>query len=566
MIDYKKLKNLDIEKKKDLAVDIRQQIFDACKRNSGHLSSNLGVVELTISLLSNFDPLVDDIIFDVGHQSYAYKLLTGRSLNRLRHIDGVAPFSLREESIYDKTSSGHSGDSISLALGISKGKSDDSYTIALIGDSSFKNGLAQEAYIYLKEHATDFKRLIIVINSNGMAIKMNSDSQAIEIREKQQEFKDDLKRKIDIQKEDDIYHINDINGHDFTSLDDAFKKAKDLSIDSPVIMNVITKKGKGYLKAEEDEIGLYHGVNIDFDSKTDKKIDDYKIELIDDMMKKDNDLFVITPAMEYSSNLTEIFERYKDRCIDVSIAEENAIALASGLSLKGKKVIVDIYSTFLQRTIDQIIEDVLRQNLNILFLIERASLCYQDGSSHHGIYDIPMLSSLNNIKMYMPYDKTSLSKVLSLDIFKSKSSNFIRIEKDSGYKTTEIFADDISFLDQHKDSKSVIISDGVDGLSFLENCHMNLDKALLYDLIDYDVRKIYSYDNIFFVDRNSNSNGNLSIMKNKLFDVGYRGNLYPFTLPSGFISHGTKDELYKHLRLDDQYIIEKIKEILSKEC
>lgn len=576
----------DYQKKCKDAEKIRKKIIDAVYVNGGHLSSNLGVVELTQALVSSFDTVKDDILFDVGHQSYAYKILTGRDLTRIRQIDGVSPFTLRSESPNDKHDSGHSGDALPTGIGMALAKELEginTYTVIVIGDASFKNGLTQEA-IDVLANRTKLKNVIVIINKNGMAIQKEWDKESLDddvIREDRISYRENhiheydensyiayVKKiredSIDENKYPGLTYLGKVEGHDPYALQEAFESAKEYSYSHPVILEVLTRKGYGKKEYENDEIGFYHGVNPGFikdDTSTDFAYEKENILL--NMMEKDKDIFVLTPAMETSSSLLRVFEKYPKRCLDVGIAEECSLVVSSGLSLKGKKPVIDIYSTFLQRGIDQLIMNLSRQDCTVMFLLERCSFVGGDGSSHHGIFDVALLRSVPNVLCYMPYDKTSLDYLMNNKGFQVNRSIFIRFPKEKMPITSLPFDyQDICFLHKGQE-KTLLLSVGPKGLYLLEDlADIACDKALILSLLSFDVKDLLSYDTILFYDPYSIEEGTTSYLKEKLFESGFKGNCHSLTLEKKFYPYGQNSDIEKENGMD----LESAKSFVKKYC
>lgn len=566
------LSSLSLGEKKELAIELRKEIVDAVRRHGGHLSSNLGVVESTISLLSVFNLDRDKILFDVGHQTYAYKLLTGRDIVKdLREYKGTAPFSLRSESKYDFYDNGHSGDSIPTAIGMAVSKDDDSTIICFVGDASLDNGLAHEGLDFLTQRK-DLKNLIVVVNTNSMAIHHRSDDRSIRLENDERDYDDFRKSKLaeamideniwedyvslrrNFNKEINRFTIAGLNyiglvdGHDFIDLENSFKKAKKVSKNGVCVVEILTKKGYGIKDCEEDRNGKFHGVPR-LNYVKNKTFSDVKAELISSKME-DKDLYLISPAMEDNSGLTSIFEKYPSRTIDVGIAEENAIVIASGISLNKKKAIVDIYSTFLQRAVDEVIENISRQRLPLLTFLERASLVGEDGASHHGIYDVALLKAIPNVKVYMPIDKATLNYVYDLHDFNGNTPTFIRLPKEECEK---IEIGSYMLENSHlrlctRKNNILALSIGPMGYKALKQIDCDVDKTILLDLLPNDIRFMLKYDEIRFYDPYCTKEGTCSYLRDELMNLGYKGRFSYLTLPKDFVSFGSIEDLHKECK------------------
>lgn len=587
-----------------LASDLRNDILANAEIYGGHLSSNLGIVELTLGLLKHFDPYKDDILFDVGHQTYAYKLLTGRTLKGLRQYKGTSPFSDPDSSKADKYRNGHASTAISVGYGMAlakKEKGDESATIAVVGDASIVSGLSMEALGLLSDEKKT--KLIIVLNDNGMSIGKDVSflgKQFQKIRNslfyfrtstwlgrtmsrhrwswklflKLRDLKDTIRRLTiapTIFETMGLKYIGPFDGHDFASLDLAFTKAKTLSAKGPVVVHVVTKKGYGYAPAMKDEKGIFHGVPRRFDEERPEEecsFTSLKARLLLEKMKEDEKAFVITPAMVYGSHLEEIFEKYPDRCLDVGICEENAVCMASGLALKGLHPIVDIYSTFLQRSYDEVMEDISRERIAALFLVERSGLVGEDGESHQGLYDVSFLKSIPNVRIYLPYDERSLERIFRKRYFDRNRPTFVRIPKDLPHEI-EAEEDEELFVDfkEKKGSSNLLLATGPNGAILLEKAEgLPLDKAMLLDLFpspDKWERLLSKYRRIFFYDSYSTLGGSAEALGNEIAlsqnDIRYR----PFSFEKKFVAHGDLPSLYRENDLlPGQVLAELRKELL----
>ena len=431
------LAGLSYQELEALSKDITDYIVDVTSVNGGHLSSNLGVVDATIALCRAFDFSKDKIIFDVGHQCYTYKILTGRSLERLRQKDGVCGFQRMEESPYDHFEAGHSSTSIAVANGmaVARDLNKENYdVIAFIGDSSIANGLAFEA---LNDVAMQKHKIIIVLNDNDMSISYPVGGLSRLFRKygtssfytKSKTFfrkilcwnrfgrwlykiGGNFKNwiKIHVLRTnlfDNLGYalIGPVDGHDIKAMEKAFAKAKKLN--KSVVVHIKTIKGKGYEFAEDDKTGDWHGVGP-FDKETGKSLKPETLtwpelysNLLLESMRENDKLVAIVPGTGVGSYIDKIHHEFPKRTIDVGIAEEYAVTMAGGLSASGYYPVVSIYSTFLQRAYDEISHDIARPGLNATLLIDRAGLVGNDGTSHQGIYDEAFLMSIPNTVIAM---------------------------------------------------------------------------------------------------------------------------------------------------------------------
>ena len=472
------IKTLNKEQLNDLAKDIRSFLLESVSKTGGHLSSNLGVVELTIALHYCFDPEKDKFLFDVGHQSYIHKILTGRAkdFSTLRQFGGISGFQRRSESKYDCFEAGHSSTALSTALGMAVArdlKHEDYHVIPIVGDGALQSGLSLEA---LNQMGDLKSRVIIVFNDNNMSISKNvgalsmgfanlrSNSEYIQIKGNIKSFlntkkngtnlielikriKNSVKDKVidsGIFEGFNVDYLGPVDGHNIEDLIHAFNAAK--SKDGPVVVHVVTKKGKGYKLAEEDKSGKWHGVGK-FDLATGKMLNSvpegyktYSRIVADYVLKQmDNDdkVVAITPAMISGSCLNDIFAKYPSRAFDCGIAEDHAITFACGMALNGLKPFVSIYSSFLQRAYDQMNHDVCRMNLPVVFGIDRCSIIGEDGDSHQGVFDISFLRPLPNMIIAEGKDSSEIENLLNL-AFKTAFPFAIRYPRGSiQYKNNE---------------------------------------------------------------------------------------------------------------------------------
>jgi len=445
------LRSLSYEELDLLAEEIRQVIVETTSRCGGHLASSLGTVELTLALHRVFDSPRDRIIWDVGHQSYAHKLVTGRreSFARLRGRGGCSGFTKREESPHDVTNAGHSSTAVSYALGLAIARDlrgEDYHVVAVIGDGSLTGGVAFEA---LNQAGSLKKDLIIVLNDNGMSISRNVGAMSkylsqLRLNPHYVRVKGEIKEIIDsvpvvgeptdrlirsfkerlknflipeyIFDELGIRYVGIVNGHDIRSLEKDFALAKES--EGPLLIHVITRKGKGYPPAER-EPDLYHGVGP-FDPGTGKLLSEPQRpsftsvfgRVMCDMARAEPRLVAITAAMRLGTGLDDFAALFPSRFFDVGIAEQHAVTLAAGLALEGYRPVVSIYSTFLQRAFDQLVQEVCLQNLPVIFTIDRAGLVGEDGPTHHGAFDLSYLRIMPNMTVMAPWDQEELRDML----------------------------------------------------------------------------------------------------------------------------------------------------------
>lgn len=463
----KDLKNLKTKELEKLAAEIREQIIEVVSANGGHLASNLGVVELTIALHKTFNSPEDKIIWDVGHQSYTHKILTGRKdlFHTIRLNGGLSGFPKRAESIHDIFDTGHASTSISAGLGILAGQQMQGETgkvVAVIGDGAMGGGMAFEAL----NHAGHLsKNLIIILNDNNMSIGANVGALSRYFsRLTTTSFYQTFRRKFDsgVQKipftgkfinriiargkkafraifyRNDFFsnfgceYVGPVNGHNIPQLVDVFESIKKLT--KPVIVHVSTIKGKGYGHAEDDP-AFFHGISpfSIADGKVEKKKLITYTEVFSSTLlalaEKDNKITAITAAMTEGTGLKAFRIKYPDRFFDVGIAEQHAITFAAGLAAAGMKPVVAVYSTFMQRAVDQVIHDVAIPVLPVIFILDRAGLVPQDGETHQGIFDVGIFRTVPNLEILSPYYKEDMVNVLQY-AFDCGKPIMIRLPKD----------------------------------------------------------------------------------------------------------------------------------------
>lgn len=448
---YKDLMNLDKGDISILCQDVRDMIIDVTFKNGGHLASSLGTVELTVSLLRNFDPESDKIVFDVGHQTYPYKILTDRRdrFNTLRQAGGISGFPKREESRYDHFNVGHSSTSLSASLGYAKARDiakENHEVVAVIGDGSIINGMAFEALNYVKE--TDSK-VIYVLNDNTMSISprvggasshfayLSANPYYRSLKKSIKECcknipkgetiehilgraKDQIKSLVkpgNIFDSLDISYWGPFDGHSVEEMDLIFKLAHEY--DKPVLIHLITQKGRGCEDAEKDP-STYHGIppapakkRSGIEVKKEPSWSSVATSAMEEMAVKDSRIVALTAAMKEGSKLCDFEKHFPDRFFDVGIAEEHMLTFAAGMAAGGLRPVVFIYSTFLQRAMDQLVHDICLQNLPVVLAVDRAGLIGDDGETHQGLFDISWGRVIPNLVVQSPRDSIDLHQMMS---------------------------------------------------------------------------------------------------------------------------------------------------------
>ena len=604
------LKELNYRSLDLLSEKIRREIIDKTSKYGGHLSSNLGVVEITIALHRMFNFKHDKLIFDVGHQSYTHKILTGRSLEYLRNRNGVSGFQKICESYYDCFEAGHSSTSLSAAQGFAlnrdaRGEKYD--VVAVIGDGSIVNGLAFEA---LNNISHNNNKVIIILNDNEMSIsrptggmgrffaKISTASGYTNFKISYRRFmfktrmghalynftsriKNAIKQKlVPTTYFDDMgfQYIGCIDGHNIKALEKAIARAKRTT--KSVVLHVATVKGKGYRYAENDTTGYWHGVTpFEIESGKPKNLHPEELswshlfsDLLTALMAERNDLVIISPATVKGSGLEDLFSAYPKRTFDVGIAEGHALTLASGLAVAGTHPIVSIYSTFMQRAFDQIIHDIARMNLNITFLVDRSGLVGLDGETHQGIYDESFLLSTPNTVVTMPSSDKE-AKYLLNESLKQHGPFFIRYPRDLLKKNHLIQEENHQFgkwiMERVANSKRVaVIAVGqllrsLKELIIEADLDVTLVNALFLKPHDQEMLSSLSeYETIVIYDAYATEFGFASYLKTKLCEMSYKGQIKSFAIPDVFVTQAKISEQLEEFGLLPKQVFEEIKKLL----
>lgn len=594
------LKKLSHQELENLSSDIKEFLVDSVSKTGGHLSSNLGVVDLTVSLHKSFNFKKDKIIFDVGHQSYTHKILTGRAkeFKSLRKFGGLSGFQALSEG--DDYESGHSSTSLSAALGfaISRDMSNKKHhVVAVIGDASISNGLSCEAINHIGASNT---KLIIVLNDNGLSIGQNVGAlhnlfDKIRSNSKYSSAKDNTKSVLNkipfagsrlvkftsitkraiksifikdgsIFESLNITYLGPINGHDYYEMEKYFSMAKKVS--GPVIVHVITVKGLGYKFSENDVTGAWHGVGP-FDKTTgaikEKHIyaDVISKELFK-LAKANKDIIAITAAMTNGSKLKNFRENLPKQFIDVGIAEEHALVLSNSLALDGKKPVIFLYSSFLQRGYDQIVHDIAKMKSGVLICIDRAGVIGEDGASHQGLFDVSMLLSVPNMVVACPSNASEALGLLKLGL-KSKLPFALRYSKnevDSKYAEKEIKFGSWKRLTSGKSASIITYGD------FVQNA-LNIAKVLEKEGIYIEVINAVFIKPIDEVMLKSITNETIFVYEEatKIGSLGsYLSTFRPvdiLAVEDQFVKHGKRSDVLKDLSLDEDSVIKYIKSKLN---
>lgn len=601
------VKSLSISQRKQLAEDIRNFLIESISKTGGHLGSNLGIVELTIALHYNFDSPDDKLIFDVGHQAYVHKILTGRKdkFDSLRQYQGLSGFLKLNESKHDVWEAGHSSTSISAAAGFAMSRDisgNDNHVVAVIGDGSMTNGMSLEAMNHLVELQS---KTIIILNDNEMSISsnvgfINAILCNLETSEHYKETKYKVRNKLsrskvgsniaevisvakrrfkqEIQSDAKTFfsvlgfdYIGTVDGHDFKQLDEALEHAKEC--ENSVIVHVKTEKGKGYQPAV---VGKWHGVSpFDIEtgiplSQTDKlNHSKFVSELVVGKMEEDDDIVVITPAMLDGSELNKINKLYPNRVTDVGIAEEHGVTLAAALALDGKKPFISIYSTFLQRGYDQVFHDIVRQKANVVIGIDRAGLVGADGETHQGIYDISFLSHMHDMIICQGRTSSEIAGLLEF-AFDHDGPVAFRYPRGGAFDDDDIVVDPEPIvlgkwksLQQTANPDLVIMGYGpiLDNIEeAVKDLDYNVDivNCLFIKPLDTEMLLKYQDTKILVVEEHTH-NGSMHSLINDFYNQQDCNKIVnTINLGDRFVEQGSIKELYKEAGLDVEAIREKI--------
>ncbi|WP_456384261.1 1-deoxy-D-xylulose-5-phosphate synthase [Persephonella sp.] len=613
--DYRDLQKLSPEETQILIDEIRDYIIDVTSKTGGHIGPSLGVVELTVALLKVFDPEIDRIVWDIGHQAYSWKILTGRKeqFRTLRQYGGISGFLKMKESKYDHFGAGHSSTSISASLGMRKAKDilkKEGWTVAIIGDGAMTAGQAFEGL----NHAgwLDPDRFIVILNDNQMSISPNVGALYTyfnriitnEVFQKsRQKLKDIIKsvfgesgakiaRKLEeyvkglfapgvIFEELGFTYIGTIDGHNLAELEKTLENVKKMR--GPIIVHVLTQKGKGYQPAEENPTP-FHGISP-FDKITGTPIKKIgappswsKVfgNALVELAKQDSKIVAITPAMKEGSGLSRFAEEFPDRFFDVGIAEQHAATFAAGLAAEGLKPVLSYYSTFLQRGYDQVIHDIALQGLPVVIAIDRAGLVGEDGPTHHGVYDISFLRAVPDIVISAPKDRQELWNLLytavnSGRVFAIRYPRGSAVgEEEKGFNEIPIGSWEVleegkevlllgvgryvsRALEVSKELKKYGIKPTVVNARFIRP----MDEKLLTELLK-------SHHYVITMEDGALNGGFGSAVGEFILDNRFTNELLRFGIPDRFVQHGKVNQLEEELGLLPHQMVERIKDFIRK--
>ncbi|MFL2713228.1 MAG: 1-deoxy-D-xylulose-5-phosphate synthase [Gammaproteobacteria bacterium] len=598
------IRSFSINELQTLADELREFLLYSVGQSGGHLGGGLGVIELTIILHYLFNTPYDNLVWDVGHQAYPHKILTGRKdrIASIRKKDGLAPFPLRKESEYDVFGVGHSSTSLSALLGMAIGSREsnpDKKHVAVIGDGAMTAGMAFEAL----SHAGHLKpNILVILNDNDMSISENigglsnyfsriwaskiykgiKKSGSSFLKPLPQAYH--LARKVETQmkamvapgtifEELGLNYIGPIDGHNLKELNDVISNLKDF--DGPQFLHVITKKGAGLDPAEADRIG-FHAIgkisSIKETTSKHKKFQDIFGDWIVDMASCDEDLIAITPAMREGSGLVKFSQEFPDRYFDVAIAEQHSVTFAAGLSVENKKPVVAIYSTFLQRGYDQLIHDVAVQNLDVTFALDRAGLVGEDGPTHSGNYDIAYLRCIPNMVVCTPSDENETRKLLTA-AYKYKGPASVRYPRGTGSnavveKNLELLEIGKAKVIKEEDSKIILLNFGTLIKTAKEIAGdlkaTIIDMRFVKPLDELLLKKFLSKADVFIsIEDGSVMGGAGSAVQEFASKEKIDIKSILLGIPDEFIDHASRDEMLEEAGLSLSKIKIKLEELLS---
>ncbi len=611
------LKKLNKNELEELASEIRSFLIKKCSITGGHIGPNLGVVELTIALHRAFNSPKDKFIWDVGHQTYVHKILTGRAnqFDTLRQYKGLSGFPKRNESEHDEWETGHSSTSLSAAMGMAVArdlKKEDSYIVPIIGDGALTGGMALEALNHIGHEKT---RMIVILNDNEMSIAPNVGAlhnilgrlRTAKEYSKAKEELESLMKKVPVLgdklastaerlkdslkylvvsgvffEEMGFKYLGPIDGHDIDSLEktlDYAKKAK-----GPVLVHVITKKGKGYKPAEEDTVGTWHGTGpykMETGDFVKSKVkgpawSSLVSESVRKLMKQDQRIVAITPAMPVGSKMEGIQKDFPNRFFDVGIAEQHAVTMAAGLATQGMKPFLAIYSTFLQRAYDQVLHDVARQNLNVFIGIDRAGLVGADGETHQGVYDISFLRHIPNLVLMMPKDENEGQHMVKTAIEYNDGPIAMRYPRGNGYGVPldeEMTTIPIGSWEVLKEGRAATIltfgttipmvmeaakelaSKGIEVKVVNARFIKPMDEELLHEIMSTNVP-------VLTVEESVLQGGFGSAVLEFAGDNNYHNQIERIGIPDQFIEQGSVDLLLEEIHITKEQVVEQIQQLV----
>lgn len=610
---HRDLINLSAQDRQTLCKEIRQFLIDRVSKTGGHVASNLGVVELTVAIETVYDTTKDRLVFDVGHQSYIHKILTDRQnqFDTLRQYGGIAGFPKPSESITDAFTAGHASSSVSVALGMARARTmleQDYDVVAVLGDGAATGGMAYEG---LNDAAVSGEPMVVILNDNELSIDRNVGGMATHLRKlrtkerylgMKQRYRSFLKK---LPGGDAFYrvtykiknwlrrilipttifdnmgftYLGPVDGHDTEKLIELLGDAKEMA--RPVLVHVVTQKGKGYPHSEEHP-KLFHGIGK-FDPVTGETkprncqtFSEIFGSTMMELAERDSRVCAITAAMPGGTGLLEYKSKYPRRLFDVGIAEEHAVSMAGGLAKQGMVPVVALYSTFLQRSYDMILQDICMQNLHVVFAVDRAGLVGEDGETHHGVFDVGFLRQAPGMQILCPASLAELHDMLFWAVEEQSGPVAIRYPRggDRNYRESA-WEDHGSRVCVHRPGKDVVIitygtllENAIEAADILgnNNIHVSVFRLLSLNPLPTDeIKKLLTdHTHVLIIEEAAN---NCGIGQALAWELQQDRTISVDCLDLGdkYVPHGSVDKLYRHCSLDAESIVRKILEVHSNE-
>ena len=607
------LVNLTEQQRTDLCREIRAFLVDSISKTGGHLASNLGVVELTVAIETVFDTKNDRLVFDVGHQSYVHKLLTGRreDFSSLRQFGGMSGFPKPHESETDAFVAGHASSSVSIALGMARARTlqNEEYSvIAMIGDGAATGGMAYEG---LNDAAVSKEPVIVILNDNEMSIdknvggmashlsKLRTKEKYVGMKRRYRSFlhkipggnfvfrvtrsiKERLRRMllpVTIFESMGLSYLGPVDGHDTESLISLLKVAKEMN--NPVVLHVVTQKGRGYAPAEMNP-SRFHGVGK-FDPKTGATVSSAGESFSDTFGKtmlsvaeQNARVCAITAAMPGGTGLLEFKKQYPNRTFDVGIAEEHAVSMAGGLAKQGMIPVVALYSTFLQRSYDMLLQDVAMLGLHVVFAIDRAGLVGEDGETHHGVFDVGFLRQIPGMKVLCPATNEELAQMLTWAVNEYDGPVAVRYPRGCGVKTTKTGFDPNAESITHQDGADValvtygtLISSAEEAACLLQKENIRASVVRLQCVNPLPVvelaEKLSGISRIVVLEETCTGSGIRESFVWELKKLNPDIKVFGLDLGDQYVPHGSVKTLYKEYGLDGASVAKYVQEVLKVE-
>ena len=596
-----------------LCKEIREFLVSSVALTGGHLASNLGAVELTVAIETVFNTMRDRLVFDVGHQSYVHKLLTGRQadFSHLRQYGGISGFPKPHESETDSFVAGHASSSVSIALGMARARTlqGERYDIiTLLGDGAATGGMVFEG---LNDAAESREPMVIILNDNEMSIDKNVGGVARHLSRMRanvryhglkrryrsimnklpggkwvyrvtKNMKDWVKRSLlrtTIFENMGLAYLGPVDGHDLPALIEILKVARDMRC--PVVVHVFTQKGKGYAPAEQ-EPSRFHGIGK-FDPETGKNLAQSRVSFSDTfgetmvaLARKNNRVCAITAAMPGGTGLLEFKEKFPDRLFDVGIAEEHAVSMAGGLAKQGMVPVVAIYSTFLQRSFDQIMQDVALLKLPVVFAVDRAGLVGEDGATHHGVFDVGFLRQIPGLEILAPASVAEQKKMLTWAVEACQGPVAIRYPRggDRSYTGCDWDEQVPNGVIRHREGRDVtlltygtLLENAMDAAEILSKSGIEATVLRLTSLSHLPVDQITALaagKDLIVLEEVSGGTGIAGELALKIGQKAADIRVFSRDLGSSFVPHGSVNKLYEHCGLDAASVAEYIQEVLKK--